>query len=60
MQVFEPQDTGARPGLEDLLVFCGLCLMGTGLWFFDWRVSLMVVGVLSFGLGVAITFRRPA
>ncbi len=49
-----------RLGLEDLLVFCGLCLVGTGLWFFDWRVSLLTVGALSFGLGVAITFRRPA
>lgn len=54
------QKTRGWVGIEDLLVFCGLCLMGTGLWFFDWRVSLLVVGVLSFGLGVAITFRRPA
>lgn len=48
----------ARLGLEDSLAFCGLGLIGAGLTYVDWRLACVVVGGLSFGLGVALTFWR--
>ncbi len=35
--------------IKDIFFFIGLILIGVGLWFCDWRISLIAIGtILSF------------
>lgn len=36
----------------DAVALVGLGMVGVGLWFVDWRLALVVVGVALMGLGV--------
>jgi len=40
--------------LRDVFCFGGLAMIGTGLWGYDWRVSLVVVGILLMLMGQAV------
>ena len=43
-----------KPSISDVIIFIGLVLLGTGLFFcFSLGVSLAVVGALVFLLGIA-------
>lgn len=41
-----------RLSFADVLVFVGLVMAGLGIWLYDPRLSLLVIGVVLFGLGI--------
>ena len=42
-----------KPGIDikDIFFFMGLVMVGVGIWFFDWRISLIVIGAIILILG---------
>jgi len=40
--------------LEDLFLLGGLGMVGTGLWFVDWRLALVVCGMALMWFGLRI------
>lgn len=43
---------------RDVLVLLGIVLVGTGLWYFDWRIALITVGVVLAALGLIGALRN--
>lgn len=39
--------------LEDILFGSGILMLGGGLWFYDWRIALIVIGIILISLPVA-------
>lgn len=46
-----------RIDLSDILVFLGLAMAFAGLWLYDYRVALVVVGLLMAGVGLLAAAR---
>jgi hypothetical protein len=46
--------------LQDILCFGGLTLVGVGLWYWDFRVALVVVGLILMVMGRGIVVGRVA
>jgi len=44
--------------LQDALCFGGLTMVGVGLWYWDFRVSLVVVGVILMVIGRGVLIVR--
>jgi len=44
--------------LQDVFCFGGLAAIGTGLWYYDFRASLVVVGVILMVMGRGILVVR--
>lgn len=43
--------------LVDVMIFLGLLMIGVGLGAYDWRVALVVCGLLLFGFGLVAGWR---
>lgn len=38
--------------VDDALTVGGIVMIGVGIWFFNWRVALIIMGTMCFSLGV--------
>jgi hypothetical protein len=44
--------------IKDIFFFMGLVMIGVGIWFFDWRISLIVIGAILSALGFMGLLKR--